>query len=292
MTFSLKNDNITLEFVAFGGALSSIKDADGLEYLWQGDATYWSGQAPVLFPICGGLRNDQAVLHGQEISMPRHGLVRKHDFEVLEQNDQSITFSIKSSEDMYAQFPYKFELQIRYDLLEQGVRTNYIVKNLDDKTMPFFVGGHPGFNCPLLPDETYEDYYLEFEEVETMSVPEVYPDSGLIDVSIRSPFMENSKRLDLDYSLFAKDSVALDQLQSRSVKLLSKKHDKGLQLDFADFPYLILWSTTNKGPFIALEPWSGLSSDPSKSDDFLDKDGVRFVEPGQEDILSFDIHIL
>ena len=57
MVIELENDELTVQFKQLGGALSSIKDKDGVEYLWQGDTTYWSGQAPVLFPICGSLRN-------------------------------------------------------------------------------------------------------------------------------------------------------------------------------------------------------------------------------------------
>ena len=57
----LKSDKLTVEFTTLGGALSSIKDNEGIEYLWQGDAKYWSGQAPVLFPICVSLRNDTAI---------------------------------------------------------------------------------------------------------------------------------------------------------------------------------------------------------------------------------------
>ena len=55
----LKSDKLIVEFKTLGGALSSIKDNDGTEYLWQGDATYWSGQAPVLFPICGSCERIQ-----------------------------------------------------------------------------------------------------------------------------------------------------------------------------------------------------------------------------------------
>lgn len=54
--FELKNENLTVQFSELGGQIISIKDTDGVEYLWQGDPTYWSGQAPVLFPICGSLR--------------------------------------------------------------------------------------------------------------------------------------------------------------------------------------------------------------------------------------------
>ncbi len=82
MVIELKSEQLSVQFNSFGGALSSIKDAEGLEYLWQGDATYWSGQAPVLFPICGSLREDTALYideKGQERkgNIPRHGLVRK-----------------------------------------------------------------------------------------------------------------------------------------------------------------------------------------------------------------------
>ena len=46
--------------------------------------------------------------------------------------------------------------------------------------MPYFIGGHPGFNCPLLDDEVYEDYYLEFEKEETCSVPRPFPETGCL----------------------------------------------------------------------------------------------------------------
>lgn len=61
MVIELKNEKVTVQFKEFGGALSSIKDQDGIEYLWQGNPAYWSSQAPVLFPICGSLRNDKGI---------------------------------------------------------------------------------------------------------------------------------------------------------------------------------------------------------------------------------------
>ena len=77
MEYVLKSEYLTVKFQTVGGALSSIKDNDGVEYLWQGDKTYWSGQAPVLFPICGSIRGDKAVFkNGKETQMPRHGIVR------------------------------------------------------------------------------------------------------------------------------------------------------------------------------------------------------------------------
>lgn len=49
-------------FESKGATLHSIKDNDGVEYLWEGNPEYWSGQAPVLFPICGSIRDDKAQI--------------------------------------------------------------------------------------------------------------------------------------------------------------------------------------------------------------------------------------
>lgn len=48
MEYTLKNDCLTVVFTTLGCTLHSILDKAGTEQLWQGDAQYWSGQAPVL----------------------------------------------------------------------------------------------------------------------------------------------------------------------------------------------------------------------------------------------------
>ena len=298
MVIELKNEKVIVQFKELGGALSSIKDQDGLEYLWQGNPEYWSSQAPVLFPICGSLRNDWGIYNSKEHPhfygrIPRHGLVRKKNFSFEQLGEDSVAFTIVSDKEMLTQYPYHFELKIIYTLKGTTVRTEYQVTNKEkERTMPYFIGGHPGFNCPLFEGDRYEDYYLEFEKEESCTVPKSFPETGLLDLGDRSPFLEEQKFLDLDYSLFEHDAITLDNLQSRSVTLRSKNHDKALRLDFADFPYLILWSTVNKSPFIALEPWSGLSTSLDESDYFEEKRNVSLVKPGQVDRKYFDITIL
>ncbi|WP_251935995.1 aldose 1-epimerase family protein [Streptococcus sp. Marseille-Q0941] len=294
----LKSDDLQVEFQSLGGALSSIKDKDGVEYLWQGDPTYWSGQAPVLFPICGSVRNDTVLYDNEDGSqvkgkVPRHGLVRKKEFELVNQTEDSVTFAIEDDEEMYANYPYHFRLEITYTVTGKTIRTKYEIYNKEaEKSMPYFIGGHPGFNCPLLEDEVYEDYYLEFEKPETCTVPKPFPETGMLDFKDRSSWLENQKEIDLNYDLFNYDAVTLDNLESRSVSLKSRKHDKGVKLHFEEFPNLIVWSTLNKGPFIALEPWSGLSTSLEERDRLEDKKGVKVLKPGHIDHLGFDIEIL
>lgn len=294
----LKSDQLYVQFQTLGGALSSIKDNDGVEYLWQGDPTYWSGQAPVLFPICGSVRNDTVLYDKEDGSqkegkIPRHGLVRKKEFTLVEQTDNSVTFAIEDDEEMFANYPYHFRLEIMYTVTGKTIRTQYNIYNKEsEKNMPFFIGGHPGFNCPLLDGEVYEDYYLEFEKPETCTVPKPFPETGMLDFNDRSSWLENQKELDLNYDFFNYDAVTLDNLESRSVSLRSRKHDKGLKLHFKEFPNLIVWSTLNKGPFIALEPWSGLSTSLEEGDQLEDKKDVKILKPGRFEQLGFDIEIL
>lgn len=294
----LKSDQLNVEFQTLGGALSSIKDKEGVEYLWQGDPTYWSGQAPVLFPICGSVRNDTVLYDKEDGSqkegkIPRHGLVRKKEFTLVEQTDNSVTFAIEDDEEMYANYPYHFRLEITYTVTGKTIRTQYKIYNKEaEKSMPYFIGGHPGFNCPLLDDEIYEDYYLEFEKPETCTVPKPFPETGMLDLKDRNSWLNNQKEIDLNYDFFSYDAVTLDKLESRTVALRSRKHDKGLKLHFKEFPNLIVWSTLNKGPFIALEPWSGLSTSLEERDRLEDKKGVKVLKPGEFDQLGFDIEIL
>ena len=294
----LKSDQLNVEFQTLGGALSSIKDKDDVEYLWQGDPTYWSGQAPVLFPICGSVRNNTVLYDKEDGSqiegkIPRHGLVRKKEFTLVEQTDNSVTFAIEDDEEMYANYPYHFRLEITYTVTGKTIRTQYKIYNKEsEKSMPYFIGGHPGFNCPLLDDEVYEDYYLEFEKPETCTVPKPFPETGMLDLKDRNSWLNNQKEIDLNYDFFSYDAVTLDELESRTVALRSRKHDKGLKLDFKEFPNLIVWSTLNKGPFIALEPWSGLSTSIEEGDRLEDKKDVKIIKPSDFDQVGFDIEIL
>ena len=280
MEKALQNENLSIVVNSFGGALSSIRDKEGTEYLWQGDKKYWSGQAPVLFPICGSLRHDRAVIgDGRETAMPRHGIVRKKEFVLEKADGEEIIYSIAADEASLAQYPYDFKLSIAYRLSGKAIEIKYTVENRGDAVMPCFLGAHPGFNCPLTSDTAYEDYYLEFEQAEDCTAATNHPDTGLVDRQSRQPFLQGTKRLPLDYRYFAVDAVTLDCLKSRRVRLATDKHGKGIEVDFADFPYLILWSTANRSPFIALEPWSGLSTCTDEGDVFEEKADVSLIEP-------------
>lgn len=290
MEYKIKNQEVEVTVGSLGGELHSIKDRDQVEYLWQGNPESWSGQSPVLFPICGSLRENKGRLpNGKIAQMPRHGIVRKKKFHCTKKSENSLLFQIESDKEMYEQFPFHFRLGILYTLEGKTLEIEYQIENLDIEDMPYFIGGHPGFCCPLFEKECYEDYYLEFESVEECDVPTPITTTGLIDMKHRNPFFERQKKLSVTHEMFAKDAIILDQLKSRAVSLKSNNHKKGIRVEFQDFPYLILWSTAKKAPFIALEPWSGLSTCNDENDNFYEKRNVQVAKKGQQCTLSFKI---
>lgn len=292
MEYYLENEFLSLTFNSVGGTLSSIKSPLGIEYLWQGNPEYWSGQAPVLFPICGSLRNDEAITKdGKELHIPRHGLVRKRDFHYEGQEWNRIVFSIMTDDELFKAFPYKFRLLIEYKLMGKLIQVSYIIENFGDDDMPFFIGGHPGFNCPLQENENYTDYYIEFEKEENCSIPLPITETGLIDIQQRTPLLHHEKVLPLVHSLFEKDAIIFDELQSRQVTLASHKSSHKVTIQFKDFPYFILWSSQNHGSFIALEPWLRLSTCLNESDIFEEKKNVQIVQSLRTNIYSYSIQI-
>ena len=99
----IKNDQLCVEISALGAEMQSIKDAKGEEYLWYGDAKYWTGRSPVLFPIVGRLFGDHYRLHGQTFEMGQHGFARHQEFTLVAQGPQQVTYALHENEDTLRQ---------------------------------------------------------------------------------------------------------------------------------------------------------------------------------------------
>lgn len=286
----LKNDQLTVALTSAGGSFTSIA-ANGREYLWQGDPEVWSGQAPICFPICGGLRDNHAVTaSGKEISLARHGFARKQEFEFAGGDETTAAFVLKSTPELLEQYPYPFELTARYAIDGAKLTVSYEVANTGDEDMPFFIGGHPGFACPLDEGELYSDYKLRFESDEAQTLCCAVPSTGLIDVENRVENPMDGRDLPLTHELFDFAETIFDVLSSRVVELVKKDEEKGVRVSFPDMPYLIVWSKP-EGDFVAIEPWGGLSTCSDEDDVFENKRGCLVAKPGETVVRSFTIEV-
>lgn len=274
------------------GVLGFLEKLHEIEGIRPGNKAYWGRQAPVLFPIVGCLRDKKATFgNGKTCRMERHGIARKRHFNMTEQTDQSICFSLVSDEETLAQYPYRFMLTKKYTLDQNHIIVTYIIQNLDDDTLPFQIGGHPGFNCPLTNGERFEDYEVEFEEAETVDCPFLVPETGLVDIARKRRVIKDDNTLPMTHELFQDDALIFEHIKSKRVRLLNPKGERFVELLFQDFDNLLIWSSINSGPFVALEPWSGLATYSDESDLFEEKRGVYRLPPHQEKAVSYTITV-
>ena len=217
---SLKNDLLHINIKSKGAELCNITSAKHkTEFMWQADPEIWGGHAPNLFPIIGCMKDDQYTYNNKIYQMPKHGFVRRNDgFKIKSQTDSSITFSIASNDELYKFYPFLFELDITYTLSKNKLTLTHTVRNLDDKTLYFSLGGHPAFNCPLSKDENYTDYYLEFEQPESSQSYLLNMTNGLLTQDTKPAFTEGRK-IQLRPDLFNEDALIFKDLESRIVTL-------------------------------------------------------------------------
>lgn len=291
MKFTLENENIKISANTFGGELNNlILKKDNTEYLWNGNEKYWNYHSPILFPIVGKVLNNKYRTEGNEYELPQHGLARTKEFNMIEKDDTHIVFELLWSEDTLKVYPYKFSLRLSYELLENGVKVGYNVKNLDNKEIYFSIGGHPAFMCPLLEGEKFEDYYFELNEKENASIMELATNKGYFTGKSKQ-FLNNSNIINLNLELFKYDALVFGDLKSNLITLKSNKNNKELTMDFTGFPYLALWTKPTGAPFICIEPWYGHSDYGDFTGELKDKQGIEKLSINEEFKAEYSLYI-
>ena len=86
MIYTIKNDKIEVSVEDLGAQMRSIKDAEGKEYLWQGDEKYWKECAPNLFPYIARLTQGKYILKGKTYDMTTHGFFKENCVEIKRKN--------------------------------------------------------------------------------------------------------------------------------------------------------------------------------------------------------------
>lgn len=274
-----------------GAMLNSLKKND-TEYLWQGDEEHWSGQAPVCFPIVGVLRDSKGTAFGKPCEMKRHGVARISPFELFEKQKNSVTFIQKSSDETKKQYPFDYELKIKYTINGSTVTNEYIITNTGSSPMPFVIGGHPAFNCPLCDGEAFEDYKVVFDRAMTKSALRPDHHSGLVDVEKRYPVLENSDTINLVHDLFEeKDALIFDNIDSKCATLIGP-NGKGVKIEYQDMTNLLVWSACGNADFVALEPWTGISTCSDEDEKIENKRGMTILQPDETASFKFKITMI
>lgn len=287
MQHSLSSGSLKISVSSLGAELTSLASSSGLEYLWQADKEVWPRHAPVLFPIVGRLKGNAYTFNNVAYALSQHGFARDHEFALADSSNSHCTFELNASAETKKIFPFDFSFRITYRLEENRLSCSYEVANPAQDPLFFSVGAHPGFNCPLLPGEKFDEYYMEFEREELYYTA---LDNGLLTDQKKRLVLEN-KRLYLSAGLFDQDALVFENGQINRISLCCSRSEHKVSMECNNWPYFGIWAKKGVERFVCLEPWYGIADHWQSESTLLQKKGILRLEAGQHFNCSFSVTI-
>ena len=280
-TIHLSYDGAGAEISLHGAELLSYVDADGREYIWQGDPAVWNQHAPVLFPVCGKAKDDCVIIGGKAYPMPKHGFACQSDFRVHELRDHAVDLILEADDHTKTMFPFDFALHVIYRITSHSFTTEFAVENRSGDVMPFCIGGHPGLNFPFS-DEPGRQPVMEFSAPVTDKLDVVIA-GGYIQGKENFGDLIDGRTIHLTHHMIEKrDTLLFSGVEADSVLLMTPDRSLMLRMDIADFPNLAVWTMSGKyADYVCLEPWQGLPASPDESGVLAEKPDAVCLSAGQ-----------
>ncbi len=288
MTITIHSDDLSVEISPEGAELQSIRAAAGRNYLHDG-AGFWTGRAPLLFPIVGSLKDDRHVVDGAAYALPRHGFARRSLFAVAETFPDRALFRLTDSEATRAAYPYKFQLDAAFSLAGPKLTTAVTVTNADTRPIPVAFGFHPALAWPLPGGGAKLDQVVDFALDEPEPLARLNTD-GLIAGETASPV--KGRRLLLTDELFEDDALIFLRLSGRSLRFgPANGGSPALKIEFESMPHLGIW-TKPGAPFLCIEPWFGYASPNHFSGPLAEKPGSLNLASGEAKTFTMSIELV
>ena len=274
--------NTKAQISNIGAELRSFK-VDKIEYIWQADKYIWNESAPLLFPICSSLKDDEYIYKGRIYKLRKHGFARFKVFEVEHKTNNTVTFLLKSNSSTKTNFPFDYELRITYTLTTAKLDIKYEVKNISEETMYFSIGAHEGYSIPY----GLENYQIEFPQSETLYN---YVFDGSVLTGEKKLVLEDSNVLPLKCECFTDDALIFKDLKSRSAIIKPNNGKKRIKVTFDGFDYFLIWTVPNAN-FLCLEPWCGITDNIDHDKDITKKEGINALSSNEAFVRSHSIEI-
>lgn len=290
MIYTIENKLLKIAVNTSGAQLQSIySKATETEYLWQGDAAYWSGRAYNLFPTIGRMYKNTYTYDGKNYSLLCHGIARYRAFQLKERTATKLVFRLTEDEDSLCAYPFRFCLDIAYEIKGMKLSVAYSVTNTDEKELIFALGGHPGLNVPFS-GGVFENYRLEFAEKTNVTLHTLSENKFMTGKTVPAP-LENGTCLPLKHNLFDNDALIFGNT-CRRVSLKNTTDSRSILLDYPDFKYLGVWHTPETdAPFVCLEPWSALPAADGRTDALEKKADMTRLAPAKTYKASWTLEI-
>lgn len=287
---TIENEHLKVELNPLGAELTSLIDTrDGVEHMWSADPKFWPRKAPILFPCVGESKNGAVSFDGNDYPMQRHGFTRKQVFDCVDLNAERAVFVLTENEETLKGYPFSFRFEVEYHLSGNTLEHRFKMVNTGDATLGYQLGGHPAFAVPFSDDEQFSDYCIRFDQ--TMELKRhLLNDAGLYNGKTRK-VLDSEDEIPLEYELFNEDALVFKNISSKQVWIQSKAGGKRLQVDFAEFPHLGIWSKPG-ADYVCIEPWIGCADSHDQQPDFFKKDSVQTLDAGKSRTATFSVKII
>jgi len=285
MLYTIKNDFLAVTVDSFGAQLTSVRSADGWEYMWQGEK-YWEDHCPVLFPTCGNVPTRKYLVENKEYTLPIHGIAMYREFKLTEKADNKLVFTLTSDEKTLECYPFDFKFEVEFTLVEKTLKVRLIPTNSGNKVMPYMVGWHPGFN--LWGDGAIEDFRVDFGTGKELPWHPIYPDKPISlypvnhDLENHSYYLCEKEIYDNDTMIFANYPKAFSLKDASGYAKISMRVSPNLS-------YFCIWKEPfADARFICLEPWSNIFNSDGTTPDFNVRPMSRLA-PGASESYDYEV---
>ncbi|TGX54720.1 aldose 1-epimerase family protein [Sphingomonas gei] len=286
--FEIASDRLRAAINPFGAELSSLRTHDGAELMTDANPAFWSGHAPLLFPIVGRLMDDRYQLDGKEYPLPQHGFARRQPFALIDRAADRAVFQLADNDETRAVYPFAFTLDAAFTLTDATLAMDITVTNTGERDMPASFGFHPAFAWPLPFGRPRADHRIVFEKLEPAELTAIIKGGWIAPETWPSPL--DGRDLRLTDEMFERDALIWDRLESQSLRY-DGGDGPGLEIGFAGMPKLGIW-TKPGARFVCIEPWHGIADPIGFAGEIWDKPGILRFAPGAARSFSMQVTLV
>jgi galactose mutarotase-like enzyme len=193
------------------------------------------GGFPVLFPITGGLPDNQLPLPQGTYTLAQHGFARQLPWQMEALADgRGVALELGDTPETLQAYPFQFLLRMEVRLAPSALEISTTITNRSAEPMPFSFGLHPYFNLSSLDGVRFEGLPAECLNHLTMA-----PASTA----------EQMQHLASGIDLLVRPTGP--------VRLVDEAAGATLELQLTHpFDLVVLWTEPPR-PMVCIEPWSG-----------------------------------
>jgi galactose mutarotase-like enzyme len=278
----LENKSLSAKINLIGAELIVLKRKGNENVLWNPDFSFWNRTAPNLFPIVGRLLNDKYQYNNCFYEMKQHGFARDLPFTIIEQTQDRVQLQLIDSVETRKNYPFNFEFYVAYELIEDRIQVTYRTFNGSNENMPYSVGGHPGFILTSPINHYRLNFHTKFEDEHWLIDNGYYSDE--------KKAMKIDQFLNLTNDYFSNDAIVFKRPKFSSVTLEKENAEQLVTVGSSNWDAIGFWTKAN-APFFCIEPWWGWADSHDSNGKIEDKEGIHWLNPDQEETISYFIQV-